>query len=129
MTKQKKRRTGFDTCCFNCVFRLNFLCAKNVSSYRTYSCWRRQPCRTRADSDCVVCTGFRPKKDELKVTHDDIEVCCPSCQSRMSLDECDCIGAEPDCVFCPQCGKEFCPGREDVPVGDDMPLFGKEGGA
>jgi hypothetical protein len=32
---------------------------------------------------------------------------CPNCGNVASADECDCIGAEPDCLFCNQCNREF----------------------
>jgi hypothetical protein len=32
---------------------------------------------------------------------------CPHCKAVVTLDDCDCMGAEWDCVFCANCGKEF----------------------
>jgi hypothetical protein len=33
--------------------------------------------------------------------------CCPHCGAHATADECDVMGAEPDCVFCPNCNGEF----------------------
>ena len=32
---------------------------------------------------------------------------CPHCGHTASEEECDCLGAEPDCMFCNQCNREF----------------------
>ena len=32
---------------------------------------------------------------------------CPRCGNLATEEECDCIGAEPDCVFCRVCHCEF----------------------
>lgn len=32
---------------------------------------------------------------------------CPHCRNIATIDECDCCGAEPNCVFCNQCNREF----------------------
>lgn len=32
---------------------------------------------------------------------------CPNCGNIASDEECDVIGAEPDCLFCNQCNHEF----------------------
>lgn len=32
---------------------------------------------------------------------------CPYCKQTATEDDCDCIGAEPNCLFCNHCGGEF----------------------
>ncbi len=32
---------------------------------------------------------------------------CPYCKNVADSDECDVCGAEPDCLFCNQCNREF----------------------
>lgn len=32
---------------------------------------------------------------------------CPHCGNVATADECDCIGAEPGCLFCNKCSGEF----------------------
>lgn len=32
---------------------------------------------------------------------------CPKCHAVSKLDDCDCLGADPDNVFCPECGAEI----------------------
>jgi hypothetical protein len=32
---------------------------------------------------------------------------CPHCQNAAYEDDCDAMGAEPDCLFCNQCNREF----------------------
>lgn len=32
---------------------------------------------------------------------------CPTCGAHLTEDDCDVIGAEPDCLFCNQCSHEF----------------------
>jgi len=32
---------------------------------------------------------------------------CPKCRWTGDLDECDVVGADWDCVFCPKCDTEF----------------------
>lgn len=41
-------------------------------------------------------------------TTDDADVYgCPHCHAEVTVDECDVIGAESDCVFCCNCHGEF----------------------
>ncbi len=32
---------------------------------------------------------------------------CPYCKKQSCEDECDVMGAEPDCMFCNKCNREF----------------------
>ncbi len=32
---------------------------------------------------------------------------CPYCGHMAAVDDCDVMGAEKDCLFCPQCNREF----------------------
>lgn len=32
---------------------------------------------------------------------------CPNCAAVIGPDDCDVCGAEPDCMFCNQCNREF----------------------
>lgn len=32
---------------------------------------------------------------------------CPHCKASANANDCDCIGAEPYCLFCNKCGGEF----------------------
>lgn len=32
---------------------------------------------------------------------------CPNCGNRATAEDCDVCGAEPDCLFCNQCNREF----------------------
>lgn len=32
---------------------------------------------------------------------------CPYCKKQVTIDECDCLFAEPGCVFCFYCSREF----------------------
>ena len=38
---------------------------------------------------------------------DGYEYECPQCEWRGNLDDCDVLGADPGCVFCPECEQEF----------------------
>jgi hypothetical protein len=51
----------------------------------------------------------RPKK-ALVVGKDEEEFpiyACPKCGNQATAEQCDVLGAEPDCVFCQKCHTEF----------------------
>ena len=50
----------------------------------------------------------RPPTARLTLPGEDDEALkCPWCGAMVTIDECDCIGAEPDCVFCSNCNREL----------------------
>lgn len=51
-----------------------------------------------------------PKPPKAKLIFDarDREVtACPHCGKAVAIEECDVLGAEPNCVFCAHCSGEF----------------------
>ena len=49
----------------------------------------------------------RRRRAKERERHGEVEYRCPFCKKWVSLQDCEVMGADPDCLFCPECNQEF----------------------
>jgi uncharacterized C2H2 Zn-finger protein len=48
----------------------------------------------------------KPQAITVESSYDEWLLKCPLCCTTHEIDEWDCLGADEDCLFCPNCGAE-----------------------